>query len=90
MPERFSDRHRYRGPEQEIAVREEAPENLRFAIPLIAQDAGMSPTAMRRCPPSKPLGRLTVFVQHLAAEDGITVKSVLINSLCHGTYYEDV
>ena len=33
---------------QEIAVREDAPEGLRFAIPLIAQDAGMTPTAMRR------------------------------------------
>jgi hypothetical protein len=48
MSERFSDRHGYRGTEQEIAVREDAPEGLRFAIPLLAQDAGMSPTAMRR------------------------------------------
>ena len=46
--ERFSYRHGYRGTEQEIAVREDAPEGLRFAIPLIAQDAGMTPTAMRR------------------------------------------
>jgi hypothetical protein len=48
MQGRFSDRHGYRAPEQEIAVREDAPEGLRFAIPLIAQDAGMSPGAMRR------------------------------------------
>jgi hypothetical protein len=48
MPDRFSDRHGYRGTEQEIAVREDAPEGVRFAIPLIAQDVGMSPTAMRR------------------------------------------
>ncbi|WP_395664431.1 AbiJ-NTD4 domain-containing protein [Methylocella sp.] len=48
MQGRFSDRHGYRGTEQEIAVREEAPEGLRFAIPLIAQDAGMSPDTMRR------------------------------------------
>lgn len=48
MPERFSDRHGYRGAELEITVREDAPESLRFAIPLIAQDAGMSPGAMRR------------------------------------------
>jgi len=48
MAERFSDRHGYRGQEQEIVVREDAPEGLRFAIPLIAQDAGMSPTEMRR------------------------------------------
>lgn len=48
MTERFSDRHGYRGAEQEITVREDAPADLRFAIPLIAQDAGISPTAMRR------------------------------------------
>jgi len=48
MQGRFSDRHGYRGTEQEIAVREDAPEGLRFAIPLIAQDAGMSPGTMRR------------------------------------------
>ena len=48
MPERFSDRHGYRGTEQEITVREDAPDSLRFAIPLIAQDVGMTPTAMRR------------------------------------------
>jgi hypothetical protein len=48
MAERFSDRHGYRGAEQEIAVRDDAPEGFRFAIPLIAQDAGMSPKAMRR------------------------------------------
>jgi AbiJ N-terminal domain 4 len=48
MPERFSHRHGYRGPEQDITVREDAPEDLRFAIPLIAQDAGMTPTSMRR------------------------------------------
>lgn len=48
MTDRFSDRHGYRAEEQEITVREDAPEDLRFAIPLIAQDAGMVPTAMRR------------------------------------------
>jgi hypothetical protein len=48
MSKRFSNRHGYRGSEQEITVREDAPEGLRFAIPLIAQDAGMTPTAMRR------------------------------------------
>lgn len=46
--ERFSDRHGYRGAEPEITVREDAPDGLRFAIPLIAQDVGMSPGAMRR------------------------------------------
>lgn len=47
MQERFSDRHGYRGTEQEITIREDAPEGLRFAIPLIAQDTGMSPSFMR-------------------------------------------
>lgn len=46
--ERFSDRHGYRGAEEEIGVREDAPEGLRFAIPLIAQDAGMTSTELRR------------------------------------------
>lgn len=48
MPNRFSDRHGYRGTAPEITVREDAPEGLRFAIPLIAQDVGMSPSVMRR------------------------------------------
>ena len=47
MPDRFSDRHGHRPTEQEITVREDAPEGLRFAIPLIAQDAGISPGAIR-------------------------------------------
>lgn len=42
----------------------------------------------RFCRPDKSAS-LTVFVQHLASADGITVKSVLINSLCHGTYYDE-
>lgn len=48
MPDRFSERQGYRGSEQEITIREDAPEGLRFAIPLIAQAADMSPSAMRR------------------------------------------
>ena len=47
MAARFSDRHGYHADEREITVREDAPEDLRFAIPLIAQDAGMVPTVMR-------------------------------------------
>jgi hypothetical protein len=42
----------------------------------------------RFCRPDKS-DSLTDFVQHLAAYEGISVKSVLINSLCHGTYYEE-
>lgn len=47
MPETFSDRHGYRGADAEITVREDAPEGLRYAIPLIAKAVGMRPTAMR-------------------------------------------
>lgn len=42
----------------------------------------------RFCRPDKS-GSLSDFVQHLAGEEGISVKSVLINSLCHGTYYDE-
>jgi hypothetical protein len=48
MAERFSDRHGYRGETQVISVREDALENLRYAIPLIAQDMGMTPSVIRR------------------------------------------
>ena len=42
----------------------------------------------RFCRPDKS-GSLSEFVQHLAGDVGISVKSILINSLCHGTYYEE-
>jgi hypothetical protein len=48
MGERFSERHGLRGAQREITIREDAPEGLRTAIPLIAQDAGMRPNEMRR------------------------------------------
>ena len=48
MQERFSDRHGYRGDDQEIIIREDAPADLRFAVPLIAVDAGMAPKELRR------------------------------------------
>lgn len=48
LADRFSDRHGYRSADAEIIVHEDAPENLRYAIPLIAQDVGMGPSAMRR------------------------------------------
>ena len=48
MAESFSNRHGYRSADAEITVHEDAPENLRHAIPLIGQDIGMSPSAMRR------------------------------------------
>jgi hypothetical protein len=52
MDESFSDRHGYKSEDVEISVREDAPAELRYAIPLIAQATGMSPSAMRRadCP----------------------------------------
>ncbi|WP_373090007.1 hypothetical protein [Sneathiella sp.] len=40
------------------------------------------------CRPDKS-DSLTNFVQHLAGDEGISIKSVMINSLCHGTYYEE-
>jgi len=42
----------------------------------------------RFCRPDKS-DSLSNFVQHLAGEEGISVKSTLINSLCHGTYYDE-
>ena len=42
----------------------------------------------RFCRPDKS-GSLTDFIKHLAGEEDITIKSVLINSLCHGTYYDE-
>ena len=41
MVELFSDRHGYQAPDAEITVRYDAPENLRYAIPRIADNAGM-------------------------------------------------
>ena len=48
MTERFSDRQGYRPITAQITVREDAPSDLRSAIPLIAEDAGMKPSAMRQ------------------------------------------
>ena len=46
MTERFSDRHGYRPTAAQITVREDAPSELRGAIPLIAEEAGMKPSVM--------------------------------------------
>lgn len=43
----FSRRFGYRGPEQEITIREDAPETLRQAIVSIAKGLGLSPSNMR-------------------------------------------
>ena len=48
MAERFSDREGYRPSTAKITVREDAPSDLRSAIPLIAEQAGMGPPTMRR------------------------------------------
>jgi len=42
----------------------------------------------RFCRPDKS-DSLTDFVKHLAGEKNMTLKSILINSLCHGTYYDE-
>ncbi len=47
MADRFSDRHGYRGAVAEITVHENAPDNLRYAVPSIGEDVGMCPSAMR-------------------------------------------
>lgn len=48
MTQRFSDRQGYRPTAVQVKVREDAPSNLRGAIPLIAEEAGMTPSTMRR------------------------------------------
>ncbi|MXW70737.1 MAG: hypothetical protein F4Z74_04695 [Acidobacteria bacterium] len=48
MIQRFSNRQGYRAPAAEILVREDAPSRLRAAVPLIAEEAGLKPSAMRR------------------------------------------
>ena len=48
MTERFSDRQGYRPAAAQITVREDAPSELRGAIPLLGQEAGMLPSVMRQ------------------------------------------
>ena len=48
MTERFSDRQGYRPSAAPITVREDAPSDLRGAIPLLAGEAGMQPSDMRQ------------------------------------------
>lgn len=48
MPQRFSDRHGYRPTAKQITVREDAPDDLRGAITMIAEGVGMQPHAMRQ------------------------------------------
>ena len=40
------------------------------------------------CGPDKS-ARLNDFINHLVCEDGIEIRSTLINSLCHGSYFEE-
>ena len=47
MTDSFSNRHGYKSPEKDITIREDAPEGLRFAIPLLARDCGLSPKQIR-------------------------------------------
>lgn len=42
----------------------------------------------RFCRPDKSQS-LETFISFLAGDEGIVVKSILINSLCHGTYYDE-
>lgn len=43
MTERFSDREGYRPPAAPITIREDAPPELRSAILVLAEEAGMTP-----------------------------------------------
>ena len=43
----------------------------------------------RFCRPDKS-DSLTNFIQFLAGSDGLEIKSVLINTLSHGTYLEEI
>lgn len=47
MTERFSDREGYRPPAAPITIREDAPPELRGAILVLAEEAGMTPDPMR-------------------------------------------
>jgi hypothetical protein len=47
MVKRFSERQGYRGNETDITVREDAPEDLRYALPQIAMNLGMVPKGVR-------------------------------------------
>ena len=47
MTESFSNRYGYGPPDAEITIREDAPDALRVAIPMIAEQAGMTPKQMR-------------------------------------------
>lgn len=42
----------------------------------------------RFCRPDK-CGSLEEFITHLAGEESFSIKSIMINSLCHGTYYDE-
>lgn len=42
----------------------------------------------RFCRPDKSQS-LEDFIAYLAGEEGFSIKSILINSLCHGTYYDE-
>ena len=48
MMERFSARQGYRPPPAEITIREDAPSDLRGTILVLAQTAGMTPSAIRQ------------------------------------------
>ena len=43
----------------------------------------------RFCRPDKSKD-LTAFIQHLTGDCGFSVKSILINSMSHGTYYDEI
>lgn len=48
MNNRFSERHSFGAGDAEISMREEAPDDLRYAVAEIASTAGMAPSTIRR------------------------------------------
>ncbi|TIR17114.1 MAG: hypothetical protein E5X33_27110 [Mesorhizobium sp.] len=47
MSPNFSDRYGFKRAEPEITIREDAPDDLRFAVAQIAVNAGMGPSRIR-------------------------------------------
>ncbi|MFA5593230.1 MAG: AAA family ATPase [Micavibrio sp.] len=43
----------------------------------------------RFCRPDKSQS-LENFIAYLAGEEGFSIKSIMVNSLCHGTYYDEM
>lgn len=77
MTDRFSERNDYRPPAARITVREDAPSELRDAIPMLAEAVGMQPSTISRVvcqvllkPPTKNWSREYIFDEVVDLVDG--------------------